>query len=153
MKHLIEADCQCSSCGGTGVYVGICERDGAAVVCHSCDGTGKGHIRIEYEDFEGRRVNSKIERVFETSSGIVIGTGNGKFKLSDFGGMPYQDWLDNKPFPKESQMRQFSCPRWYAQSTNKDKPDWKECTLVGAFSGCDHYPNKDKCWKRYDKEK
>ena len=50
-KHVIEFDEKCKSCKGTGLYVGLAERDGAAVVCHTCKGTGKHHVRIEYDDF------------------------------------------------------------------------------------------------------
>ena len=40
-EHVIEFDCECESCKGTGLYVGMAEREGSAVVCHTCKGTGK----------------------------------------------------------------------------------------------------------------
>ena len=33
MKKVVEFDEQCMACGGTGLYVGMAECDGAAVVC------------------------------------------------------------------------------------------------------------------------
>ncbi|GAH55007.1 unnamed protein product, partial [marine sediment metagenome] len=43
MEHTIEYDCECNDCKGTGLYTGMAEGDGFAVVCHACNGTGKRH--------------------------------------------------------------------------------------------------------------
>jgi len=40
-KFILEGECECSACKGTGLYVGMAEREGAAVVCSRCKGTGK----------------------------------------------------------------------------------------------------------------
>lgn len=40
-EHIIKIECECNACKGTGLYVGMAERDGAAVVCYTCKGTGK----------------------------------------------------------------------------------------------------------------
>ena len=69
MKHTIEFDQKCKSCKGTGLYVGMGERDGAAVVCHRCDGTGKYHFKHEYEDFDGRLKRENIKRVYAANVG------------------------------------------------------------------------------------
>ena len=151
MKHVVEFDEKCKSCGGTGLYVGIGERNGAAVVCHTCNGTGKHHFKYEYEDVEGRKKNDEVERVYEANVGIGIGKGN-NYSLEDFGGMPYKDWLKGKSFPPKSEMRRFVCPTWWYQSVDYDKkPHWKECHW-GGFSECPHFHNKNKCWERWDKE-
>jgi len=150
----IEFDEQCPSCKGTGLFIGYAERNGAAVVCHTCKGTGKYHFVHEYEEFESRKIHPDAARVFETNPGIGIGTGNGH-TLEEFGGMPVQDWLEGKPFPPNSEMRKYTCPRWWFQLANYQKcPDWDECyTALGcSFSQAKCFAHKDKCWKRYDKE-
>ena len=152
MKHVIGFDEKCKSCKGTGLYVGMGERDGAAVVCHGCNGTGKYHFKHEYEDFEERIKRENIKRVYETNVGIGIGEAKGKYALPDFGGMDYEDWLNGEPFPLKSEMRRFVCPAWWYQSADYDKkPNWKECGW-GSFSKCPSFHTKDKCWERWDKE-
>ena len=151
--HVIHFDHQCKSCNATGLYVGLAECDGSAVVCHTCRGTGEQHVTIEYDDFEGRAVRSGVTRVFQVNPGIVIGTGkDNRYSLSDFGGMSYHEWLQSKPFPKGSENRAFTCPAWWYQAADyKKKPNWDECGW-GAFSACPHFKNKDKCWHRWDQE-
>jgi hypothetical protein len=150
--HVIEFHEKCKSCNGTGLYVGMAERDGFAVVCSTCEGTGKHFQKIEYDDFEKRASRSNVVHVLEVNPGIGVGTGNGH-KLTDFGGMPYKDWLKNGKFPPKSEMRKYVCPAWWYQSANyKLKPDWKECCGCGSFSDCDHFSHKQKCWERFDKE-
>lgn len=151
MKQRIEFDEECPDCSGTGLYSGMGERDGGAVVCSTCDGSGKHHFIHEYESFEVRKTKPGIEWVIEVNPGIGVGKGNG-YKLSDFGGQSYTDWVSGKPFPKGSEMRRFVCPAWWYQSANyKLKPNWKECGW-GSFSECDNFKNKSKCWDRWDKE-
>jgi len=151
MNHIIEFDEQCKPCKGTGLYVGMAEYDGAAVVCHTCKGTGLHHVKIEYNDFTGRKERLNIKRVFETNPGIGVGEGKQRFSLSDFGGMPYKEWLQGLPFPKKSEMRKFTCPAWWYQSADYDlKPNWDKCGWGGSFSGCKHFHEKDKCWEQWD---
>ena len=56
--HVIEYDCICTACKGTGIYKGLAERDCFGVVCYRCKGTGKRHEKIEYDDFEGKVQNT-----------------------------------------------------------------------------------------------
>jgi hypothetical protein len=150
-----EQDVECCSCNGTGLYVGMAERDGSAIVCHTCSGTGKEHIVLQYRPFTGRQKAVGIERVLQHNPGIIVGKGNGKFSLDCFGGMTYSDWLKNKKFPKYSEMRNYSCPAWWYQGADyKKKPDWKECTeiLGSSFSQCSMFGCKEKCWEKFDKE-
>jgi len=154
MKHKIEFDEICKSCKGTGLYMGLGERDGAAVVCHTCKGTGCHHFVYEYEDFNSRLPNKKAKWVLQTNPGIGVGRG-GDFKFSDFGGMSYEDWKKGKKFQIGMEMRRFTCPAWWYQSIDYDKkPDWKEChsSWGYTFSECDHFKSKDKCWERWNKE-
>jgi len=39
----IEMDIECPSCNGTGLYCGMGEKEGVAVVCCKCQGSGKYH--------------------------------------------------------------------------------------------------------------
>jgi len=147
-----EVDEKCQSCKGTGLYVGFAEHDGSAVVCHICKGTGCHHLVHEYEEFKERSVRDDVTHVIEVNPGIGVGA-DGRYALSDFGGMPYKDWLEGKPFPKGSEMRQFTCPAWWYQSADyHKKPEWDECTSIGSFSRCKHFENKAMCWDRFDGE-
>jgi hypothetical protein len=149
MTHTIEFDEKCKSCNGTGLYVGMAERDGASVVCHTCNGTGCHHFRYEYEEFVERQMREGVERVVQINVGIMIGKGK------HFGGMSYKDWLSGKPFTTGMEMRLFACPCWWYQRVDsKKKPDWQECfdSLGRPFSRCPHYGIKDKCWARWDRE-
>jgi len=152
--HVFKQQAACTSCGSTGLYVGVGERDGAAVVCHTCKGTGEKTIRVEWDDFEGRGRRDGVERVYETNPGICIGTGKpARFALSDFGGMLYQDWLDGRQFERGMENRGFTCPAWWYQSANYNlKPKWDACLIAGSFSDCPHFTNKAACWSRWDRE-
>lgn len=153
-KQIIEFDEVCKSCEGTGLYVGLAERDKSAVVCHICKGTGCHHYKHEYEEFEARVPKCNVERVFEVNPGIVIGTNKSEFKLEDFGGMSFVHWFVNKSFPPKSENRKFTCPAWWYQSADyKQKPDWEECGACGVFSRCERFKDKDLCWIKFDKEK
>ncbi|MCK5639905.1 MAG: hypothetical protein KAJ19_03880 [Gammaproteobacteria bacterium] len=155
-EQKIEYDCECDVCQGTGLYVGMGERAGAAVVCSSCKGTGHRHIVIKYCDFEGRQPREDVRRVYATNPGIAIGEGNGH-KLEDFGGMPLADWENGEPFPNKSENRAFTCPAWWYQSADySKKPDWRDgdiqCAGLGSFSRCPHFHEKTKCWAKWDAE-
>lgn len=152
--HRIEVDAECTTCKGTGLYVGMGERCGAAVVCHQCKGTGCHKRVIEWDDFEQRKERDDVRRVLKTNPGICVGEDKEKGPLlEDFGGMPYEDWLEGKPFPPKSEMRQFCCPAWWYQSeAYGKKPKWDECIAVGTFASCKQFCNKEQCWKRWDEE-
>lgn len=151
--HIWKQEAKCDSCEGTGIYMGYAEHDGAGVVCANCKGKGKITMKVEWEKFEGKSYRSGVERVYKINPGICIGKGRGKYKLEDFGGMPYKDWIDGKPFPKKSEMRRYTCPAWWYQTADyKEKPDWDECCHFGSFSDCRNFSHKEQCWERFDKE-
>lgn len=152
MKKIIEFEQQCDSCGGTGVYVGMAERDGSAVICRTCEGTGKYYFKYTYEEFTEKKIKTGIKRVYQNNPGIGIGEKEGTCKLEDFGGMSYEDWFAGKKFKKGMEMRKYTCPAWYYQSADyKKKPNWEECIGIGSFSACLSFKNKEKCWEKFDK--
>lgn len=151
-RHKLEFDTKCSACRATGLYVGMAERDGAAVICSRCKGTGCHRLVIKYEDFEGRKPRERVERVYRTNPGICIANGNG-YTLEDFGGIPYEAWVAGEGFPPGTENRRSTCPAWFYQcADDSKKPDWEECLPCGAFSSCKQFPNKHRCWERWDKE-
>ena len=154
MKKVIDVFYACQSCKSTGLYVGMAELDGAAVVCHTCKGSGKARHVFEYEEFENRKKRKDVKQVYQSNPGSIIGTrGDGTFKLEDFGGMPYGEWFNGKPFVDGMENRKFTCPAWWYQTADYDrKPNWKECGWGGSFSNCKEFGNKAECWKRWDKE-
>jgi hypothetical protein len=158
-KNKLEIDRECESCKGTGLYVGMAENNGAAVVCHTCKGEGHYEETIEWTEFKRLKERKGVKRVFAASCGIGIGEGLTKegriLKLEDFGGLEYEFWLSMKnktKFPKYTEMREFTCPAWFWQSVDYDKkPEWKECQVFGSFSACPRFDAKQKCWEKYDR--
>lgn len=150
----IEFDEKCQTCKGTGLYVGMAEYDGAAIVCYKCKGTGCHHFEHHYEEFIKRDSKKRVEQVYQHNPGIGLGKGkNNEYRLEEFGGMPYVEWLKNPSFPARSENRKCTCPAWWYQSVDYDKkPRWAECLGCGAFSGCTSFGSKNKCWERWDKE-
>lgn len=142
----IEKVGKCNSCKGTGIYCGMAEIKNVGVVCRSCKGRGRQTYVLEWEDFEGLETREDVSRVLQCNPGVGV-TGD-----AEFGGMPYTDWLEGKPFPLGSEMRQFTCPAWWCQSAGLyDRFDKSECGF-GMFSGCDHFPQKHLCWETFDKQ-
>ena len=156
-KHRFDCRALCETCSGTGLYAGIAERDGFAVVCRSCDGKGWRNRVFEYDDpLATRPRRNGVVRVLYMNPGIICGVGKaGKLTYESYGGMPYDDWLAGHPFPPKSEMREFTCPNWWYQNVDCGlKPEWTECHegLGFAFSQCLHFKDKAKCWARFDAE-
>lgn len=144
----IERECQ--SCGATGLYTGMGERNGIAVECHTCKGSGKEVVEVRWKPFTMRKDKRGIKQVLQTNPGICAAPGVVP------GGIPYEEWKAGKGFPKRgAEMRQHTCPAWWYQSADYErKPDWDECraTLGASFSSCPSFKNKSKCWERFDRE-
>ncbi len=152
----LEYDAMCEHCKGTGLYSGMAEGPGAAVVCKVCGGEGSVHRIVKWELPPKEKIRrADIERVYQTNPGIGIGKTE-DLSLDDFGGMPYDDWYAGKPFPPRSEMRRFTCPKWWLQSCgeNRDLPfcDLSFCDFVtgGLFPRCRRFKKKADCWKKYD---
>ena len=145
--HVIEYDEQCKSCSGTGIYVGMAERDGAGVVCSDCKGAGCRHRRIEYDDFTGRVRRSDVVRVQRVNPGIVVDD-----SFDQFGGLPYDDWAAGAQFTPGTEDRKHTCPAWWYQCADWElKPHWDICDL-GMFTSCKMFGCKADCWRRWDIE-
>lgn len=148
----IEFDETCTACSGTGLYIGMGERSGAAVVCHNCKGTGCHHFKHTYDPFTERFETYTVKRVYQSNPGICIGEGNGH-TLESFGGLNFEDWKAGAEFTPGTENRKSTCPAWWYQGVDYDKkPKWDGCRGCGAFSGCKNFPEKETCWERWDKE-
>lgn len=147
---ILEFDEECGECKGTGIYVGMAERDGVGVVCHRCKGTGKAHFKHEFTEFSGRKTRLDVDRVIQANPGIMCGSISGD--TSWCGGITYDEWLAGVGFGDGTEMRKSTCPAWWYQLVDYDKkPRWNECGW-GRFSDCKHFENKEKCWERFDAE-
>lgn len=156
-KKRIELKIKCQSCGGSGVFIGMAERDGIAVVCNTCKGTGCFNYAFEYEDFVERENKRGIKHILRTNPGICVGT-EGKegkeYKFEDFGGISYSEWKELKDptnFPKNTEMRNFTCPKWWCQCAGKEYKN-ENCHFGGYFSDCKYFSSKELCWKDYDEK-
>ena len=139
---------ECHACNGTGLYVGAAERDGAAVICSVCKGTGRLEREISYMPFTGRRKREGVERVFATSAGMFIDPTIG-------GGATLEEFEENPETASEPgrEPRDHVCPAWWYQTVDYErKPDWKECWGVGSFRDCSRFSAKAECWRRWDAE-
>lgn len=65
---------ECEDCRGTGLYSGMCEGPGVAVVCLGCEGSGRASF--VYKPFTGRKGRRDIKTV-RRSRGTFIATGVG----------------------------------------------------------------------------
>lgn len=141
---------ECTSCKGTGLYVGMAERNGDAVVCHTCKGTGCQ--TISYMPFEVRRKPpNNVLRVFQANPGIISapGTTSGGVSLAAF------EKDINAPAARGAEMRSHTCPaQWYQAADYSKKPEWEECrqALGDTFSRCPSFGDKKQCWVRFDRE-
>jgi len=164
MREVFEADIECRSCGGTGLYQGMSERNGAAVVCYSCKGTGKERYRMSYTLFTERKIKDGVRRVFKNSAGYChdaddVTTPEGVLIPFSFCGADYADWLAGaEPKP----VKTLYCPyQWTGQAMqSSDHEDYefhqRLCANVeGRYCGmaldeCPKYDKKSECWDFYE---
>lgn len=152
-----EADVECPSCNGTGLYKGFAERDASAVICSQCKGTGMKHIKYEYKLFNKRKLMNHIERVYKSSGGYLISnedktTEDGKIiKFSQYG-CSYDAWLrDKKPTP----IRDLHCPLLhFSQGTEigewlKNNHCYEYLNIGGSIYDCSK-GHREECWKFFD---
>lgn len=151
---VFEVDIKCQSCDGTGLYVGLAERDGAAVVCTTCKGTGKYHHKFTYDEFTARIKRDDVKRVFKTSCGYVQTPDDvevdGKTIEFSKSGISYEGWLTGgQPLPLKS----LYCPKmWTGQQWNSETCE-KHCRCGTSINYCPNRENMAKCWDEYDNRK
>ena len=88
----------CKACKGTGLYVGVAEKEGAAVVCRNCDGSGSMEVDITPPPaFKGRRIRDGVKTVSQANNGYYLKPG------VDLGAVSYDDFLAGK-LPSEFQL-------------------------------------------------
>jgi len=78
MKQTV--DTECSSCGGTGLYCGMCEPKGTAVICCRCGGTGCE--KISYTPFTRRKGKQGVNTVSWSRGTFILNAGPGKASVS-----------------------------------------------------------------------
>lgn len=161
MKKVFKATIVCQSCGGTGLYSGMSERKGCAVICNDCDGTGREQFEFEYEVFKKRKGRKDIKRVFKDSCGYGscpndYTTKEGRVIHYSKGGCTYQEWVKGvKPLPVED----LYCPMsWESQHIQNDdnkhyktlySPRCSPSLSCGCISDCKLFSDKAKCWEIY----
>ena len=161
MKKTFKAKAKCNSCGGTGLYKGMAEREGCAVICYTCKGTGCQNIEINYTPFTKRQPTTKIKRVFANSCGYGhtaedYTSPEGKEIKFSQGGCTYKEFLKGiKPKP----VKDLYCPYLWTQQglQSKDigglyKTRCDKCGLLGKrISECSYWEYKSTCWEIYEK--
>lgn len=95
-----EIKVECRECGGTGLYRGFAEREGTAVVCLRCNGTGCRKIMFEvgeiiYTPYLGRKKRQDVHFVYE-SQGTLVFAGVGAKRGTE---MTYSEF--ERRFPEE----------------------------------------------------
>ena len=151
MKKVFEVDIKCQSCGGTGLYVGLDERDGAAVVCYTCKGTGKQHHKFTYEEFTERVVRDDVRRVFKTTCGYVHSAddvvADAETILFSTAGVSYERWLlGNEPMP----LKTLYCPKMWTHQKWDSESCKKHCRAGSSINHCPNKCNMAQCWEEYE---
>ena len=155
----IELDIECTKCGGTGVYVGFAECEGASVICHWCNGTGCEHFKFEYELFKERKIKKDVKRVFISGYGYCVGTkpitlDNGTYIDFSVEGVSYGEFLAGK-MPQH--IENLACPMLADQSAcHKIKGFVDRCNALDggyicSIPKCNFTKNKARCWERFNR--
>jgi len=159
----IEMVIECPACEGSGVYNGIGEGDGLAVICYKCNGSGAYKYHYSYNEFTGRKIKEGILRVYKQGYGYKLGLGTINFDMvgevdMTSEGVSYQEFLDGK---EPEHIKKLACPMLADQGAcHSIKGFIDECgrlhgsMLLGIrLTQCNYYPRKAKCWKRFKKLK
>ena len=156
----IELQVECPSCGGTGLYSGMAESEGVAVICHNCKGTGEYSYTYSYTPFTGRKEAKNIKRVFKKGTQYKIGLGVINYKgigtiNMDKEGVSYQEFCAGV-MPKH--IKQLGCPmladqgachsiKGFVETCNSLNGGW-----IGYIPECKHRKNQSACWERFEEE-
>lgn len=146
----IDLDILCADCKGTGLYDGMAERDGVAVVCTQCTGSGRYAYHFEYQPFTERQpAPSAITRV-HVGRGYILSEQHPECD----GGVPVTEYVPGMTVPADEKLY---CPYLYTHQEWCAKPEkWHEDyppaapILAGAYiSSCKHWGDKSDCWRRF----
>lgn len=69
----MQAEAECGSCSGFGLYRGIAEPVGVAVICLDCNGTGCR--KIDYTPFTGRKQRADVVSVQRSRGSFILACG------------------------------------------------------------------------------
>lgn len=79
---------ECPSCGGTGLYRGMAEPEGVAVVCLTCNGSGCKELT--YTPFTARKRRGDVREVKRSKGEFIFACGPRGDAIS------YQDFMNGK---------------------------------------------------------
>jgi hypothetical protein len=156
----IKGKVPCDRCDGTGLYIGMAEKDGAAVVCYNCDGKGYTDIKEKFEPFVNRKNRKDVNRVYDTAGGYVISSKDVKteeglvIKFSE-AGCTYKEWVAGEtPKPIEDLMCPYQHTNQNLQSEDVNNLYKNYCEKYlgwgGYISKCKNRKNMCKCWEIYN---
>jgi len=154
----IEMKIECQSCKGTGLYCGIAEGEGTAVICNKCNGSGAYNYKFKYNDFTGRNKTKSVKRVYLNGTqykiglGIINYSGVGKVNM-DKEGVSYDDFFSGA---MPSHIKQLGCPMMADQGAcHKINGFTDMCNdLNGGWldliTSCKNKCNASQCWERFE---
>lgn len=146
----------CEPCQGTGLVVGEMEREGAAVPCILCFGSGA--ILVGYNAFEKRLPMHGITHVFPYTAGAAF-----RRSGTSATGTPYAVW-QSEGCSRGDEPRDCMCPveiygedvLLFGKTGMKADTDW--CLQVQpaiqrwgrAITQCPAFASKSVCWQAFD---
>lgn len=142
---------ECPDCGGTGLYVGLAERDGSAVICHTCKGTGCYEKTFNYSLFTKKKVRKDVKRVYKSSFGYIHTVEDIKVEgeLQEFSkaGVDYESWLTGAaPRP----LKTLYCPLLWTHQEWHSPIHCKDGSAGMYIPNCPHKFEMEKCWKLFE---
>lgn len=150
----------CPSCGGSGIFQGMAERETGAVPCNKCDGKGWIDIKINYTPFKKKVIRKGVKRIYPANTGYFV---SGEDVVTEDGvalnyskyGISYKEWLKGKiPVP----MKELYCPNTYLRSKGGENGinPTKDCeeglSKCNSISKCECWSDKKRCWEMYEKK-
>lgn len=159
---IVSGEVECSSCSGTGLYVGMAERKGAAVICRNCEGTGKVDFSRTFKKFNGKKKREDVKRVYDGSHGYVISAEDcivdGKIIPFSKAGIDYDGWFveGKEPLPMKFLVCPYAHTDQFLQTIDKNNLYKHRCnkgtSLGSTIRKCKFINDKETCWKIYDGE-
>ncbi len=142
----------CSVCNGYGVIINQFTKDGSALHCENCNGTGS--IERTIETFSERKVYDNIHRVFLTNLGTTI-QDYPELPVEDQGGVSYEQWqtIGKDIFAKGTELEKRTCPKmWYSMVNSSIKaPAYDDC-VENKFRSCAKWRTRSECWTTFKTE-